>query len=104
MSKSIKRSFGNTNTILKHNDFTATTTLFADTGIVANDEGKKIIPAGTIWPANDATAQGVILNDVDVTYGNENGALVLHGFINTAKLPETPTAEAKAALTQISFL
>lgn len=48
-----------------------------------------VIPAGTLIPANNATAKGVLLNDV-VLAENPNGTIVIHGFIKTAKLPTAP--------------
>ena len=62
-----------------------------------------VIKAGRILPANDATAQGIALYDVNLNE-NPNGALVVHGFITRAKLPAEPTSEAMAALTQIKFI
>ena len=55
--------------------------------ITANADG--IIPAGTIIPANNATAIGVLLWDVDKA-GNPNGTIVIHGFIKKSKLPVAP--------------
>jgi len=54
--------------------------------------------------ANDATAEGVLFNDTDVTYGPASGAALIHGFIATGKLPEAPSSEAITALKQITFL
>lgn len=48
-----------------------------------------VITAGTIIPANDATAKGVLLNDV-VLGENPNGTIVVHGFIKKSKLPAAP--------------
>ena len=48
-----------------------------------------VIPEGTIIPANDATAKGVLLNPV-VLAENPNGTIVIHGFISKAKLPAAP--------------
>lgn len=62
-----------------------------------------VIKAGTIIPANDATAKGVLLNDVDLK-GNPNGTIVIHGFIKSDKLPAAPDTAAKTALTQIMFM
>lgn len=62
-----------------------------------------VIKAGTIIPANDATAKGVLLNDV-VLAENPNGTIVIHGFIRNGKLPAAATAEAKTALAQIAFI
>ncbi len=60
-----------------------------------------VIPAGTIVPANDVTAKGVLLHDV-VLAENPNGTMVIHGFITKAKLPIEP-AEA-VQLAQITLL
>ena len=62
-----------------------------------------IIKAGTIIPANDATAIGVLLNDVHPDE-NPNGAIVIHGFIESAKLPVAVDDTAKGALSQIKFM
>ena len=64
---------------------------------------KKIIKAGTIFPANDATAEGIVFNDLDVTDFDANGAVIIHGFIKTAALPVAPSANAIAALKLVYF-
>ena len=69
--------------------------------ITADEDG--IIKAGTIIPANDATAIGVLLTDV-VKADNPNGTLVIHGFITESKLPKTPESTAKTALKMIAFI
>lgn len=73
---SIKKTF-------KMNDAAATTV-----------EGRKIIKAGTVYPTNDASAVGMVLYDVDVTEGDADGALLLHGFVKKDKLPAEISAEA----------
>ncbi|MEC0269404.1 hypothetical protein [Paenibacillus anseongense] len=92
-----------------------------DTGIVANADGKKIVPAGTIigngiltdqtkkakkavTTTGVSNAEGVLFTDVDVTYGPAAGAMLIHGFIDLAKLPTPPAPEEIAALNQITFL
>ncbi len=60
-----------------------------------------VIPAGTMIPANDATAIGVLLNDV-VLEEDPNGAVVVHGFIDKSKLPEEPNEAVD--IKQIVFL
>lgn len=66
-----------------------------------------IIKAGTVIPANDATAVGVLLSDVELN-SNPNGTVVVHGFIDTAKAQTysgvTVSANAKTALPMISFI
>lgn len=66
--------------------------------------GKKIVRAGTIYPANDTTAIGIVMYDVDVTNGDGHGAIILHGFIKTGALPVIPSANAVAALKGIQFI
>jgi hypothetical protein len=78
------------------------TTLVSNVGVTAVD-GKKIVKAGTVLPLNDATAKGILYNDVDVTYGPQPGALIEEGYILEARLPVAPSAEAKTALTKITF-
>lgn len=62
-----------------------------------------IIPAGTIVPANDATAFGVLLHDV-VLAENPNGTAVVDGFINVNNIPTAPTAAALGALSKLTFM
>lgn len=62
-----------------------------------------VIPAGTIVPANDETATGILLHDVTLAE-NPNGTAVVDGFIKVAKLPDTPDADALTALKKITFM
>lgn len=93
-----------------------------DTGVTTNADGKKIVLAGTIIGGNggkvledpdnilviaqnDADAEGVLFNDIDVTYGPAPGAMLIHGFPALDKLPAAPAAEAVTALAgRIVFL
>ena len=94
----------------------------ANTGVSAV-EGKKIIPAGTIVGAeasvlteratvlkvvNEGTiaqAQGVLVNDVDVTAGTTTGTLLVAGFVDLDKMPETAAElAATAELPKITFV
>ena len=60
-----------------------------------------VIVEGTIVPANDATAKGVLLNPV-VLAENPNGTIVIHGFIEKSKLPAEPADTVE--LPQIMFM
>lgn len=60
-----------------------------------------VIPAGTMIPANDATAIGVLFTDV-VLAENPNGTVVIHGFIKKSKLPVAPADTVK--ISQITFI
>lgn len=62
-----------------------------------------VIPEGTVIPANDATAKGILLNPV-VLGENPNGTIVIHGFIETAKLPAEVAEAAQTALKQVVLL
>lgn len=76
-----------------------------DTNAVV-ENGVKVIKAGTILPANDATALGVVLSDTVVEYDGGRGVavpLVIHGFIDGTKLPKQPAQLAINALSQIKF-
>lgn len=74
-----------------------------DAGVTANSVGRKIVSAGTIYPANDATAEGIVYTDVDVTDGPQPGSLIVEAYILEERLPVAPSVEAKAALTEIKF-
>ncbi|MFJ8064898.1 hypothetical protein ACIQYS_09715 [Psychrobacillus sp. NPDC096426] len=78
------------------------TTLVSDVGVTAVD-GKKIVKAGTILPKNDATAEGILYYDVDVTHGPQPGALIVEAYILEERLHTAPTTGAKEALTKITF-
>lgn len=73
-------------------------------GLAVLEDGRYVVKAGTIYPANDATAKGVVLNDYDVTDGDQMMAVVVHGFIKQAALPAEPAAAAVTALKQITFV
>ena len=88
---------------LKSSKVQAFTTLVSDAGVSANAKGQKIVPAGTIYPANDATAEGIIYNDVDVTNGPQPGSLIVEAYILEDRLPVAPNAAAKTALKEIKF-
>jgi len=79
------------------------TTVVSDAGVVADANGRKIVKAGTILPANDATAQGILYNDVDVTHGPQPGSLIVEAYILEARLPIAPSEAAKTALKEIKL-
>ena len=61
------------------------------------------IPAGTIIPANDETAVGVLLHDV-VLAENPNGTVVIDGFIKSEKMAVEPEATAIEAMKKITIM
>ena len=48
--------------------------------------------------ANGVSAEGVLLNDVDCTYGDAAGAMLIRGEVDTAKLPTSPSTQAQRSL------
>lgn len=56
--------------------------------LAVKENGKYIVKAGTPFPSNDANCTGIVLNDLDVTNGDANGAVLVRGHINTARAEE----------------
>lgn len=85
------------------------TVTLSDYGIVATGtaaDGDKIT---VVFTAEDATpAVGVMLHDVDVTAGNNNGTLLIDGFVDLNKLDDDVlamiTSTVKSQLTHVRFL
>lgn len=94
-------------------------------GTVDSTTGRKIAKAGTpvtgslddrvstpFTKAQTTTgtsnAVGILLHDVDLTKGDNNGAILVFGFVNTNRLDTATkaliTAEVKAALPKITFV
>lgn len=63
----------------------------------------KYVKMGTIFPANGATAEGIVYEDVDVTTGNMPGSVVLSGVVYLNRLPVAPAEAAKTALEAKGF-
>lgn len=110
----IKTEVGNINQILFCTDPQVSVGIIvSDTGVTADDDGNKIVKAGTpmygkltdrdtAFTVSAATTGdkpvGVLLHDVDVTAGADNGTLLIFGFVNKNRLDAT-TAAALAAAT-----
>lgn len=60
--------------------------------------GRKYVKMGTIYPANDATAEGIVYEDVDVTTGNMPGSVVLKGTVYEDRLPEAVDTYSSATV------
>ena len=104
--------------------------IFANTGIDADANGKKIIKAGTpvtgsleargtaftIASTSEATEEspavsnaiGLALHDVDVTEGNANGTVLVQGVVQLNDVDTTTaaliTSEVKTAVHRIIFI
>lgn len=66
-------------------------------------EGRSILPAGTIYPANDETAEGILASAVDTTNGPQPGTLYVSAILFVERLPVAPTLEAEKAMPKIMF-
>jgi len=106
--------YGNYKEILKYPDHhVGIAVMVSDTGVTANADGKKIVPAGTlvgglsagkVTKVNGSGTEGVLLSDTDVTYGDAPATMIVHGFIDKSKIPEQPSSSASTALNMIQFL
>ncbi len=68
-----------------------------------SDNGRIVLKAGTVYPKNDATAEGIVLHDLDLTHGDQPVGVMVEGYVYEARLPETVAGPAKEALTKITF-
>lgn len=95
MPKIERVPYSNELNFLKSEHFVA----FTDT---ANEDNATdgIVKAGTIVPANDATAKGVVFHDAEV---GQPVSVIVEGHIYADRLPEEPEATAIAALKDIAF-
>lgn len=89
-------------------DYVASPQFFDEQSKLAvKENGRFIVKAGTPFPANDATAVGLVLNDLDVTDGDQNGAVLVRGHVNLARCEanfgKAISAAAKTALKGIFF-
>ncbi|WP_138496342.1 hypothetical protein [Paenibacillus pinistramenti] len=94
----VKRTSVSQPNFLASQKYVSFTYQISDSGVTADSKGRKIVPAGTVWPANDATAVGILLNDIDVTSGPQPGAVMVEGWVLQARLPVVPVAAAITAL------
>jgi hypothetical protein len=70
--------------------------------VITKNVAKTTLAGGSDGTVTDA--EGILLNDVDVTYGPAPGAMLIHGFVAVDKLPEVPAFGAAAALPMIAFI
>ncbi len=91
-------SFGADQNFLASEVGLITQTCLAPVALGVQDGAKKLVPAGTILPANDGTAKGVLLETTDVTDGDHIGAVITSGHLLGNLLPIAPSAAAVTAL------
>lgn len=90
------------------------------TGVSAGTDGRKVVKAGTpvygdiekrdtgfTVSAESGNPVAVVMHDVDVTAGDENGTIVIAGCVDLLKLDDsvkTAVASVKANLPRIIFV
>ena len=81
---------------LAHEECTRVTRQMPQAGAKTAANGGKYVAMGTIFPADDATAEGIVYEDVDVTDGDMAGSVVTAGTVYEDRL--TISSAAKTAL------
>lgn len=80
----------------------------AGTPITGNLDARGTAFTAATTTSGASNAVGVLLHDVDVTVDDNNGVILLFGFVNTNMIDATTkakiTAEVKAALPMIKFV
>ena len=71
---------------------------------VADEYGNKIVSAGTVYPSNDASAVGIVFNDIDVTHGDHEGSVMLAGRVLKERLDVQSAAETPLKTSGIVFV
>lgn len=112
--KVIQTEYGTSIDILFNLDpYTARPIMVSDEGVKADDNGKKIVKAGSLLDkegkiANDKTVRYVLLKDIDVTYGDAAGAGVYRGTLDKKKIESntgvTISDDAMLALKGVIFM
>lgn len=75
----------------------------SNTGVTANEKGRKIVPAGTVYKNENGVAIGLLFHDVDVTEGPQPGAVMYQGIVLGARLPAEVSDADKATMKGIIF-
>lgn len=79
-----------------------TATIASNHSQAVTRNGRTIVPAGAVIPANGATAKGILYEDIDVTDGAAPGSIVTKGVIYSDRLPADLDSDAASALTGIT--
>lgn len=117
-----KETYGSGKQILFAVEHQVSMGIVVDQSVGVTEGTKKIAKAGTpltgdldtrgtaftaATTSTDSNAVGILLHDVDVTVDDNNGAILLFGFVNTNMIDSTTkakiTADVKKALPMITF-
>lgn len=106
MGMPIVKEYGQEKTILKFFPHKNAACVVPQSMGVDQADGRKLVIAGTPFPADDDTCLGLLLYTVDVTAGDEAGAYVYEGVIDPDKLTEngvTVSDAAKKVIPNVQF-
>ena len=119
-----KKIYDNTPEFLKSGHYQNVSCTVSDTGVKADEYGKKSVPAGTLLDAEgkavkvtrsgssgaytyamSADPAGILFDTVEVTHGPQPGALMVDGAVNVERLQGEYLAEAVQQLvTKMPFI
>lgn len=85
---------------LAHEECERKTRQIAQSGATTAANGGKYVKMGTVYPANDATAEGIVYEDVDVSTGDMPGSVVLKGVVYEDRLPEAVDTYSSATVAE----
>jgi hypothetical protein len=71
----------------------------AGIGVVAPMAVVTLVSNGSV-----VEAEGVLVNDVDVTHGPEGAAMAIHGFIEVSRIPVPPTPAQETTMKLLQFI
>ena len=80
----------------------AQTIMETDSIVTTDSKGRKIVKAGTVYPANDETARGIVHHDYYLDFGDVDVDVVFEGVVIEERLVEPLTEEAQAKLPRIT--
>lgn len=72
-------------------------------GVNPDKNGRKIVPAGTVYKNENNVAIGLLFHDVDVTEGDREAAIMYQGIVYNARLPKKVTDAEKKTMPGIMF-
>lgn len=99
MGKPIEKEYGQDLGILKFFPYKAAACVISATGVEADANGNKIVPAGTPYPEAGANCLGYLLHSVDVTQGDAPGSYIYEGTIDPTKVASGLITAASLAAT-----
>ena len=56
------------------------------------DGAHKTVKAGTVYPADNGTAEGIVFTDTDVTHGDAEGSVIVAGRVLAARVNASEAA------------